>query len=282
MEVFLTKQYFLNNMKFSVLMPVYKKENPFFLTQALQSIWDNQTLKPNEIVIIKDGPLTNELEIVLSNYAKIAPTKIIALKENVGIGKALNIGVNECSFNYIARMDSDDIAFPDRFKKQINFLEKNPNLGILSAFIDEFIGTKDNIISTRKVPINHQEIIKNLKGRCPLNHPAVVFKKEAVLAAGNYKPFFLKEDAYLWLRLYEKKTVFANINESLLYFRITKDTYRRRGGFKYAISEYKILKYRYTIGFINIFELSYYLLLTIPIRLAPPLVRAFIYNRFLR
>lgn len=269
-------------MKFSVLMPVYGKENPFFLTQALQSIWDNQTLKPNEIVIIKDGPLTNELEIILSNFAKIAPTKIKALKENVGIGKALNIGVNECSFDYIARMDSDDIAFPDRFYKQINFLEQHPKIGIVSSFIDEFINTKDNIISTRKVPLSHEQIIENLKGRCPLNHPAVVFKKEAVLAAGNYQPFFLKEDIYLWLRLFENKTIFANINESLLYFRITKETYKRRGGLQYAISEFKILKYRFDIGLINIFQLFYFIFLSVPIRLAPAFIRSFIYSRFLR
>lgn len=282
MVVFLTKQYLMNNMKFSVLMPVYSKENPIFFTNALRSIWHNQTLKPNEIVIVKDGPLTKELEMVLNNYIKIAPLKIIALKENVGIGKALNIGVNECSYNYIARMDSDDIAFPNRFEKQISYLKQHPEIGILSSWIDEFIDVEENVVSTRKVPEEYKEIVKGFKGRCPLNHPAVVFTKEAVLGAGNYQPFFLKEDAYLWLRMLKKNTIFANINESLLFFRITKDTYRRRGGLKYAISEYKILKYRYTIGFINIFEFSYYLLMTIPIRLAPPSLRAFVYNKFLR
>jgi glycosyltransferase involved in cell wall biosynthesis len=282
MVLFHIYQYLTINMKFSVLIPIYNMESPLFFREALHSIWQDQTLKPDEIVIVKDGPLTNELDHVVKEFSEIAPVKIVALKSNVGIGKALNQGVIQCSYDYIARMDSDDIAFPNRFEKQISYLEQHPEIGILSSWIDEFIDNKHNVISTRKVPKKHVEIIKKLKGRCPINHPTVVFKKEAVITSGNYKPFFLKEDAYLWLRLYINNVVFANIDESLLFFRITKDTYRRRGGLKYAISEYKILKYRYTIGFINIFELSWYLLITIPIRLAPPSVRAFIYTRFLR
>jgi glycosyltransferase involved in cell wall biosynthesis len=269
-------------MKFSVLMPVYCKENPLYFKEALLSIWNDQVLKPNEIVIVKDGPLTIDLENILTKFSKLLPLKIVVLEENVGIGKALNLGVTACSFNYIARMDSDDVAHPNRFEKQINFLKKHPEVGILSAWIDEFIDTKKNIISTRKVPTNHKEIIDSLKGRCPLNHPAVIFKKDEVIKVGNYKPFFLKEDIYLWLRLYMNKTTFANIDESLLYFRITKDTYKRRGGFKYAISEYKILKYRHNIGFITIFEFAYFVLLTIPIRMAPAFIRSFVYAKLLR
>ena len=269
-------------MKFSVLMPVYNMENSLFFREALHSIWQDQTLKPDEIVIVKDGPLTKELDFVLKEFSKIAPVKIIALKNNVGIGKALNEGVAQCSYDYIARMDSDDIAFPYRFEKQITYLKQHPEIGVLSSWIDEFIDTKDNVISTRKVPEKHVEIIKKLKGRCPINHPTVVFKKEAVIASGNYQPFFLKEDAYLWLRLYNNNVVFANINESLLFFRITKEMYRRRGGLKYAVSEYKILRYRHSIGFINFFELIYFLTLTIPIRLAPAFIRAFIYSKLLR
>ena len=278
----LIPQYLMNKIKFSVLIPVYFKENPDYFRLALQSIWHDQTLKPNEVVIVADGPLTKELDHVIKEFSKIATVKVVALKNNVGIGKALNEGVTKCSYDYIARMDSDDIAFPIRFEKQISYLEEHPEIGILSSWIDEFIDDADNVVSTRKIPENHIEIIKNLKGRCPINHPTVVFKKSAVISSGNYLTYFLKEDIYLWLRLYANKIIFANINESLLAFRITKDTYKRRGGFKYAKSEFNIFKFRYKIGLINRFQLVYYLAITIPIRLAPALIRSFIYSKLLR
>jgi len=269
-------------MKFSVLISVYKKENPKFLKEALKSIWDDQILKPNQIIIVKDGPLTQELNEVLELFSVSSPTKFVELEFNVGLGLALQEGVKHCSFEYIARMDTDDIAYPERFNKQMSFLFKNPNVSVLGTFIDEFINTIDNVKSVRRVPEKHQDIIKKLKGRCPLSHPTVVFKKEAVINSGNYKPFFLKEDIFLWLRLYSNNYIFANIPESLLYFRISDDTYKRRGGYKYAKSEFKILFYRYKIGLINFFELLKFILLTIPVRLAPSFIRVFIYTKLLR
>jgi len=269
-------------MKFSVLMPVYNKENPDYFRVALDSIWHDQTLKPDEIVIVKDGPLTDALDLVLNEFSKIAPVKIVALKQNVGIGKALSGGVLQCSYEYIARMDSDDVAFPDRFEKQMSYLKEHPEVGILSSWIDEFIDDVSNVVSTRKVPGKHDEIVGNLKSRCPINHPTVVFKKEAVIRSGNYKPYFLKEDIYLWLRLFSNNVIFANVNESLLFFRISTDTYKRRGGRKYAQSELNILRYRYKIDLINAFEFLFYTVIIIPIRLAPSSVRAFIYTKLLR
>lgn len=263
-------------------MPVYSKEDPDYFRLSLKSIWQDQTLKPNEIVIVKDGPLTKALDVVLNEFSEIAPVKIVALKHNVGIGKALSKGVLQCSYEYVARMDSDDIAFPDRFEKQISYLEEHPEVGILSSWIDEFIDDASNVVSTRKVPENHDEIVSKLKAKCPINHPTVVFKKEAVIRSGNYKPYYFKEDIYLWLRLYSNNVIFANINESLLYFRISKDTYKRRGGKKYAMSEFNILRYRHKIDLINGFEFLFYTAVIIPIRLAPTSVRAFIYTRLLR
>ena len=269
-------------MEFSVLLSVYGKEKPEFLEVALQSIWDDQLLKPNEIVIVKDGALTIGLENVLEKFSRKAPTKFVVLSANVGLGLALREGVKQCSFEWIARMDTDDVAHPARFLKQITFLRKNPNIAILSSWIDEFIGTKENIVSTRKVPSDHQSCIKMLKYGCPLNHPSVVFKKKAVINAGNYKSFFLKEDAYLWLRLYAKNYKFANVNESLLYFRVSEEMYKRRGGYKYAKSEVKILFYRYKIGLISFLEFMLYVGLTVPVRLAPSKIRLFIYTKILR
>jgi|SaaInlStandDraft_1057018.scaffolds.fasta_scaffold02331_7 glycosyltransferase involved in cell wall biosynthesis len=266
---------------FSVLISVYIKEKPEFLKKSLQSIWDDQILKPNEIVLIKDGILTKELDDTINDFSKNKPVKVITLKQNIGLGLALQEGVKNCSYEYIARMDSDDIAYPERFKKQMSFLVNNPHIDILGSYIGEFIDSIDNINSVRKVPLEHSEIIKNLRGRCPLNHPTVIIRKSALMKAGNYKPFFLKEDIYLWLRLYSYDFQFANLPECLLYFRLSKDTFKRRGGYKYAQSEFKIFLYRYKIGLINVFQLIFYLTLTLPVRLVPSFLRVFIY-KFLR
>jgi glycosyltransferase involved in cell wall biosynthesis len=269
-------------MNFSVLLSVYSKEEPNFLQLALKSIWETQVLKPNEIVIVKDGPLTKDLESVLVDFSKIAPIKFVVLASNVGLGLALREGVKQCSFDFIARMDTDDVAHPERFSKQISFLKNNPTVDIISSWVDEFIGSKENVVSTRKVPTDHEGCLKMLKYGCPLNHPSVIFKKKAVINAGNYKSFFLKEDAYLWLRLYAKNYKFANLNESLLYFRVSEEMYRRRGGYQYAKSEVKILFYRYKIGLINFLEFLLYSGLTVPIRLAPSSIRLLIYTKILR
>lgn len=269
-------------MNFSVLISVYIKENPIYLKQALESIWDNQNLKPNEIVIVKDGPLNISLNEVLDEFAEKAPVKFLEFQNNLGLGEALNKGLEICKYDIIARMDTDDISHPNRFSKQIAFLFKNKKVDIVGAWIDEFTGNKNNIISTRKVPEEHSAIISYLKGRCPLNHPTVVFRKKAVVYSGNYLECHLKEDLYLWLRLYKNNFVFANIPESLLYFRTNDDVFKRRGGINYAKSELRMFNFRYQIGLINIYEYIYFTALTIPIRLAPPLVRSFVYKRLLR
>ena len=268
--------------KFSVLMSIYIKDKPEYLEKALCSIWDNQILKPNEIILVKDGLLTKELDCLIQKFSKKKPVKVITLKKNLGLGLALQNGVEHCSYEYIARMDSDDIAYPERFKKQISFLTNNTHIDILGSYISEFNGSIHNIKSVRKVPKNHSEIIKNLRARCPLNHPTVVLRKSALIKAGNYKPFYLKEDIFLWLRLYACNFKFENLTECLLYFRTSTDTYKRRGGYKYAQSELKIFLYRYRIGLINPFQLIFYLSLTLPVRLAPSFLRIFVYKFFLR
>jgi len=268
--------------KFSVLLSVYIRERPEFLEKSLQSIWDDQTLKPNEIVLIKDGVLTKELDKTINEFSKNKPVKVISLHKNMGLGLALREGLKHCSFEYVARMDADDVAYPKRFEKQIYFLIENPKVDIVGSYITEFIDSIDNIKSIRKVPIGHKEIVKNLKLRCPLNHPTVIFRKTSVIKSGNYKSFFLKEDIYLWLRLYSNNYQFSNLPESLLYFRISTETFKRRGGYKYAKSEFQIFLYRYKIGLINFFQLIWYLMLTIPVRVAPSFLREIVYKNILR
>ena len=258
-------------MNFSVLMSVYKNDNPIYFEQALNSIYQKQTLKPNQIVIVKDGPLSLKLENVLKNFSEICKCRldIICLLKNVGLGKALKIGLEKCTHEIIARMDSDDISKPNRFKVQIDFIKNNPNIDVISSYLDEFDGSVDNIVSTRKLPLTHSECAIMLKYGCPINHPAVVFKKHKVLSVGSYEPFYLKEDIYLWLKLYLNNAKFANIPESLLLFRVNDNMYKRRRGLKYAKSELKLFIFRYKNQIINFFEFIKFGLLVSFIRLLP-------------
>jgi glycosyltransferase involved in cell wall biosynthesis len=271
-----------NNITFSVLLSVYYKENPLFLKQALESMWHLQTLKPDEIVVVKDGPLTEELDKVIADFAKIAPVVIVALEKNQGLGAALNIGLTHCKYETIARMDSDDICYSHRFQKQIEFLSKNPTIDLVSSWIDEFIESTNKVISTRKLPEFHSEIQIFAKKRCPVNHPVVVFNKSAVIKAGGYQHFPLFEDYYLWARMLMSGAQFHNLQESLLYFRTNPETYKRRGGFKHAMVEIR-MQFRFReIGLINLPRMLLNILIRLTVRLFPNEVRSFFYKKYLR
>ena len=176
--------------RFSVLISVYYKEIPRYLDRALQSITDDQILKPNEIVLIKDGPLTKELDEVIGKFKKKYPNlfKIVTLEKNYGLGKALNVGLENCTYELVARMDGDDISKPERFKKQIEIFQKNPKLDIVGSWIDEFIekGEEITVRSIRKVPETSEEIYQRLKSICAFNHPTVMYRKSKIIEVGSY------------------------------------------------------------------------------------------------
>lgn len=270
----------INN--FSVLISVYFKENPEYLRLALKSIWDDQELKPAEIVLVKDGQLSDALDLVIANFSIIAPVKIVSLPINQGLGNALNIGLSHCKNEIIARMDSDDISKPNRFFKQINFLQLNPHIDILSSWIDEFIDLPENIVSSRKLPEYHNEIFEYAKKRCPVNHPTVVFKKSVVLAAGGYQPFPLFEDYYLWARMLMYGAKFYNFQESLLFFRTDQTTYKRRGGINHSINEIRLQSVFHKIGLISKSRMFRNIFIRLTIRIIPNKLRHLVYTYFLR
>lgn len=267
--------------RISVVMAVYINDNISFFKQAVDSLL-NQTYPPSEIIIIADGPVSKEIDDLLVELEKNELFVIEYFSENQGLAIALNTGIRKAKFNLIARMDADDLCKENRFEAQVNYLRNNPDISVLGSWIDEFYGDQSNIISQRKVPKEHPAIMKSLKGRCPFNHPTVMFRKKEILKAGNYQPFFLKEDIYLWLRLAKSGVKFGNIQESLLLFRTTEGMYKRRGGWKYAKSEVNILYFRYQIGIISIMEFIYFCSLTLPVRLAPNWLRGLIYSKLLR
>ena len=239
-------------MNFSVLMSIYHKEKPEYFDRAMQSIWDEQTIKPNEIVLVQDGKLTEELYEIIDKWKnKLGEKlKIIPLEENVGLGDALNEGIKHCTYELIARMDTDDIALPRRFEKQLKAFENN-EIDICSSWVGEFENDEKEILSYRKVPEYHDDIIKFAKKRSPINHPALMYKKSTVEKSGGYKKMMWFEDYYLWARMILNEAKFYNIQEPLVNMRAGYGQLERRGGFKYAIEEFKFLKRLKDIGFLS-------------------------------
>lgn len=235
---------------FSILLSLYSKENPLFLHQALQSIWDQQTLKPDEIVLVKDGPLTKELEQVINKWKiKLKDIfNIITLPQNIGLGKALNEGVKACSNNWIFRMDTDDIALPDRFEKQVNYLKQHPDIVLLGGQIEEFIGSEKNITTKRLVPCESQEIISYAQKRSPFNHPTVAYRKDILEEVGLYQHHLLMEDYNLWIRILATGYKTANLPDTLLYMR-TDSMHGRRRGLQYIKSEWQLFKLKRELKF---------------------------------
>lgn len=266
-------------MKFSVLISVYHRENPAYLDKALQSIL-GQSLSPSEIILVKDGSLTPALDKVIINHQKAYDDlyKIIVLKRNLGLGKALNEGLKHCSYDWVARMDSDDIALPDRFEKQIAYLEKHSNVDILGSWICEFNVDPCICIKQRKVPSTHEQIVAFAKYRNPLNHMTVVFRKKAVLDAGGYMPMNGFEDYFLWMRMLMNGKKFANLPEVLVKARTGKGMISRRQGLGYAKDEWGLERAAYKLGFWSTLDLARNLFTRVLPRLLPVAIVEKLYN----
>ena len=230
-------------MKFSICTSVYRNDNPEYVRQAFDSlIW--QTLRPDEIVVVIDGPVPEALYSLVQEYTDKYPVfKIVEFKDNRGLGQAMRTAVEVAKYDIVARMDSDDIAVPNRFEEQLMFLEKNPDITVVGGQIDEFIDSPGNIVGSRIVPQCNEDIYKYIKSRCPFNHMTVMFRKADVLAVGNYQDWHYNEDYYLWIRMAEAGCKFANLPDTLVNVRVGKDMYQRRGGWKYFRSEAGLQRY---------------------------------------
>jgi len=214
---------------YSVLMSVYKKENPSFFTISIDSMI-SQTIQPEQIVIVKDGPLSTELDSIINKFEKTYPGlfTIVSLRDNVGLGLALNEGLKKCRNELVARMDADDISHKKRCEIQVETFLNNRDLSIVGSIIDEFEKNPDEIISTRVVPTDYKSILKFSRRRNPFNHPSVMYKKSAVLKNNGYGDFRRNQDFDLFVRMLNKGFKAQNINQSLVLFRADKSNIKRR------------------------------------------------------
>lgn len=268
--------------QFSVLMSLYAKEKPEYLVECLKSVM-SQTVLPSEIVIVKDGPLTEELEKTLDNFVKVNPSLFVfvPLEKNVGLGLALREGVTHCKNDLIARMDTDDIAREDRFSIQLAEFEKDPDLDICGSHIIEFEGDVVNEVAKRTVPLLDKDIKKYQKRRDGFNHMTVMYKKEAVLKAGNYQSCMLMEDSLLWVNMFMSGAKAMNVDDYLVYARVGKDMFERRGGLAYYRKYKQARKRIRKTGYISFWDYRYTLLVQFFISIMPNKLRGWVFKKFL-
>ncbi|ACV47574.1 MULTISPECIES: glycosyltransferase [Halomicrobium] len=269
----------LSKRPFSVLISVYKEDNPDHFKTALESIV-NQTIVPDEVLVVKDGPLPDDLDSVIAEFQTSYPETFVqvALNENQGLGKALQTGVRLCSHDLIARMDADDVSVSERFEEQLRYLEQHPEVDVLGGYVSEFDqdpGAADRI---RAVPQDADEIRKFARSRCPTNHPTVIFRRESVLEAGNYRPWRLMQDYELWMRMLNHGHIIENLPKVLVKSRAGSALYGRRGGKKYARLELKLQREFRRMGVISQTRFVKNVLSRVPIRLVPNRIRELIYR----
>ena len=270
--------------KFSVLMSVYKGEKTEFFQEAMESVL-NQTVVPDEIVLIRDGIVYDELQAAIDYYVDEYSNLVtyIPLEANRGLGNALNAGVLAARNELIARMDTDDICVPDRFEKQLSYMNNHSDISVCGGQICEFVDSKDQVAGIRKVPEDNAAINSFIRSRNPFNHMTVMFRKSDVLKAGNYLDMHYVEDYYLWCRMLINGCQFGNLGNVLVYARIGKDMYRRRGGYKYFCSWKQLEKFKKDNGIINWGRYMRTLTMRFIVQvLTPNFLRGMIMKRFAR
>lgn len=272
-----------NSNQYSVLMSVYRKEKPAYLKQAIESI-RAQTLPANDFVLVCDGPLTAELDAVIeAERAEMENVlQVVRIPQNGGLGNALNEGIKHCRNELVARIDSDDIAYPDRCEKQVSVFNKFPQVSICSGIVEEFTVDPTVVDARRVPPQTNEEILIYAKKRNPFNHPCVMYKKSAVEAVGSYKDFYLLEDYYLWLRLLMSGYQGYNIQEPLLHMRAGADMYLRRAGWRYAKTQVKLFWFMKKKDFIGNGQFIKSCVIRSGSALAPNWLRQFMFKRMLR
>lgn len=271
-------------MKFSILSSIYYKENPQHFHECMVSLWENQTLKANEMILVEDGELTLELYTKISEWQEKLGNvlKIIKLPQNVGTGQAKNIGLTYCNYDIICIADTDDIYTNDRFQKQIDFFKQNPDIDILGAQIYEFIDDIKHISGSRKVPCQHKELLNYAKKQSPFNNMTIAYKKNAVLNVGGYQHHLWMEDYNLFLRLIANKYKLHNLPDFLVYARINNGMHSRRRGLKYIQSEQQLFQLKLKLKIQPIIPALCLFLIRSTFRLLPSSLLGFIYNYFLR
>ena len=264
--------------KFSVLMSVYSKEEPVFFEEAIYSVANN-TIAPDDIVVVVDGPIPDMLERSIKKLKEQYLINVVYLEENVGLGKALNIGINHCKYDLIMRMDTDDYCIKTRFQEQLSYFAKHENIALLGGHIAEYDESMSKCIGKRVVPCEYHNIKMMAKKRNPFNHMTVAFRKSVILSVGGYKHHLYMEDYNLWLRVIAGGYSVANIPNVLVKVRAGENMLSRRKGLIYIYSEYLLYRLKCKLGIDNYSHGLAIFLLRALTRVLPISYLKFLYSR---
>lgn len=269
--------------KYSVLMSLYVKEEPDYLRLAIDSMI-KQTVIPDEIVIVEDGPLNEGLYRVIEEYTEKYPNlfNIVVNEKNMGLGLALNIGLKSCKNELVARMDTDDISKPERCEKQLRVFAEKPELSIVGSFVDEFYSSTDEVVSVRVVPEKHDDIYNFAKKRSAFNHPTVMYRKSKVLENGGYSDLRRNQDVDLFGRMLISGCKAENIGESLLWFRSNDDLAKRRKSWENTKSYIDTIKRFWKMGYASFGDYAIVAVAQTGMFLMPVKVQHWVYKKFLR
>lgn len=268
--------------KFSATIGCYKNDNPKDFETAFLSIY-NQTVRPNEIIITVDGPIPNELNKVVLNLEKKFQAVVLRSKQNNGQGMAHALAVTHAKYDYIAIMDADDISVPDRFEKELSVIKEHPEIDVIGGQIEEFIGSTDNIVGKREVPLEDHMVKRYLRRRCPFNHMTILLNSHMVKKAGNYQDWHYNEDYFLYCRMFLCGATFYNLPDTLVYVRVGKEMYKRRGGWKYFKSEAKLQHWMLSHKIISFpqYCINVFIRLCVQV-LMPNWLRGFVFQKLFR
>jgi len=245
-------------MEFTILMSIYYKESSNVFNRAMQSIWDDQTIRPSEIVLVEDGPLTAELYQEIDYWQEKLKSvfKVVRLEKNVGTGRAKKAGLEACSYDLIAIMDTDDVSLPTRFERQLSIFSGDDDIDVCGAWVGEFEHNESEIVSYRRTPESHDEIVKFAKSRSPVNHPTAMYKRDLALSVNGYGKYRTSQDYHLFVKMLVAGGKFYNIQESLVSMRMGNGQLEsRRGGLNNIIIEVTVQREFYRMGFLSFYEL---------------------------
>lgn len=270
--------------EFSVLLPVYHRDQPSFLRRAFESVTVEQTLRPTEVVIVRDGPVGPELGALLDELTATSPVPVVVveLAENVGLARALEHGLRRCSAEIVARMDADDISRPERFSVQVPLVAAG--LDLVGSAIQEFAHEarlQDDGAVVRTPPLSAEDIASGARFHSPFNHPSVVYRRSAVAAAGGYEDLPLMEDYWLFVRMLHTGAMAANVPDPLVLYRVGAGAYARRGGWRLLGSEVRLQWRMWRLGFSTAPQLARNVLVRGGYRLVPEALRRLMYRTFL-
>lgn len=268
---------------YSVLMSVYEKDTAEHLRQSIESMLA-QSVRCEQFVLVLDGPLGEALSAVVSEYAAAYPElfTVVPLDTNVGLGRALDIGLSHCRHDLVARMDADDISLPTRCERLLALFEAEPQLGIAGTNVDEFYDDPTHVESRRTVPPDYEGIRKRIRRTSPFNHPTVMFRRREVERCGGYGPMRRKQDFDLFSRMIGMGVYARNIDESLLLFRADEDSYRRRKSWAYCRGYIAVQKANYKRGYCSFWDLVLYSCAYLAMFLTPRFLMKPISKRLLR